>query len=83
MLIEHKHILVALSEELYERETLDSEEIDALIRKHGAEHLLPIKKESPPGTPYKPSGHAPSKTPKPEPEIGGGLGPGDMIPGPA
>ncbi|MBM3289786.1 MAG: ATP-dependent zinc metalloprotease FtsH, partial [Candidatus Hydrogenedentes bacterium] len=83
LLIEHKNILVALSEELYERETLDSEEIDAIFRKNGAEHLLPVKKESPPGTPYKPSNTAPDKKAKPEPEIGGSLGPGDMVPGPA
>ncbi|HAY05942.1 MAG TPA: cell division protein FtsH, partial [Hyphomonas sp.] len=83
ILIEHKNILIALSEELYERETLDAEEIEQIFLKNGAEHLLPVKKESPPPPPYKPSGKASEKKPTPEPEIGGGLGPGDMVPGPA
>ncbi|NUM53952.1 MAG: ATP-dependent metallopeptidase FtsH/Yme1/Tma family protein [Candidatus Hydrogenedentes bacterium] len=83
MLIEHKNILVALSEELYERETLDAEEIDDLFRKHGLGHLLPVKKESPPGTPPKGIEVAPDKKAAREPEVGGGLGPGDMVPGPA
>jgi cell division protease FtsH len=83
MLVEHKNILIALSEELFERETLDADEIDDLIRKHGGAHLLPAKKETPPGTPPKGIEIAPDKVPAPEPEIGGGLGPGDMIPGPA
>ncbi len=83
MLLEHKDILIALSEQLYERETLDAEEIDDLIRKHGGAQYLPPKKETPPGTPSKGIEIAPDKVPAPTPEVGGGLGPGDMIPGPA
>ncbi|MCC6793553.1 MAG: ATP-dependent zinc metalloprotease FtsH [Candidatus Hydrogenedentes bacterium] len=83
MLLEHKDILIALSEELFERETLDADEIDDLIRKHGGAHLLPPKKETPSGTPPKGIEIAPDKVPAPTPEVGGGLGPGDMIPGPA
>ena len=83
MLVEHKDILIALSEQLFERETLDAEEIDDLIRRHGGAQYLPPKKETPPGTPSKGIEIAPDKVPAPTPEVGGGLGPGDMIPGPA
>jgi len=83
VLIEHKNILVALSEELYERETLDADEIEQIFLKNGAEHLLPVKKESPPSTPYKPTGPKTGEACTPEPEVGGGMGPGDFIPGTA
>ena len=83
MLVEHKDVLIALSEELFERETLDSEEIDAILRRVGGEHLLPVKKESPPAPPQKPTAAAPEKKPAAEPDLGGGIGPGDFVPGTA
>ncbi|MFP4172752.1 MAG: ATP-dependent zinc metalloprotease FtsH [Candidatus Hydrogenedentota bacterium] len=45
MMLDHKEILVALAEALYERETLEAYEIDEIIRAHGGEHLLPPKPE--------------------------------------
>jgi cell division protease FtsH len=41
LLEKHENVLRAIADELYERETLESHEIDALIRKHGGEDLLP------------------------------------------
>jgi cell division protease FtsH len=51
MLQEHEQILRALAEALFERETLDAAEIDAIIRKHGGEDILaerPADKPKPP-----------------------------------
>ncbi len=49
ILIKHKDILVAMSEALYERETLDAVEIDDIIRDCGAGDLLPPEdKQDPP-----------------------------------
>jgi len=45
MIIENKHILTALAEALFERETLDASEIDAIIRENGGGHLLPKQEE--------------------------------------
>jgi len=39
----HRNILEALAHELVEREVLDGEEIDEIIRIHGGAHLLPVK----------------------------------------
>ncbi len=41
MMIDHKDILVALAEALYERETLEAHEIDEIITANGGKHLLP------------------------------------------
>ncbi|GMU92373.1 MAG: ATP-dependent zinc metalloprotease FtsH [Candidatus Hydrogenedentota bacterium] len=81
MLVEHRGLLEALSVELFERETLDAEEIDEIFRKQGLGHLLPPKKESPPPATYKPV-KSPEPKPSREPEIGG-VGPGEIVPGTA
>ncbi len=41
LLTKHEKVLHALAEALYERETLESEEIDAIIREHGGADILP------------------------------------------
>jgi cell division protease FtsH len=53
MLTEHTAILEAIAETLYERETLEAEEIDEIIRANGGEDLVPPPK--------------PKKTPTEEP----------------
>ena len=45
----HKGVLKAISEALVERETLEGEELDKVIRKHGGQDLLPKKDHEPPG----------------------------------
>jgi cell division protease FtsH len=83
MLIEHKDLLVAISEELLERETLDAEEIDDIIRKHGGAHLIPPPKQALPPPSAKPVEVAvPAKVKTREPEVGD-LGPGQIVPGTA
>ena len=44
MLIEHRTILDAITEELLERETLNGAELDAIIRANGGEGLIPPPK---------------------------------------
>ncbi len=84
MISENRNVLVAVAEELCERETLDADELDNLIRKHGGAHLL-TPKEKKPSAPRAPRGIV----------VGGearqdtgedGLGdaaPGDIVPGTA
>ncbi|MFP4502485.1 MAG: ATP-dependent zinc metalloprotease FtsH [Candidatus Hydrogenedentota bacterium] len=48
LLTEQEHILRALSEALYERETLSAEEVDEIIRAQGGGHLLPDKPQPEP-----------------------------------
>ncbi|MBX3179512.1 MAG: ATP-dependent zinc metalloprotease FtsH [Candidatus Hydrogenedentes bacterium] len=45
MLEEHIDVLKALAEALYERETLDAREVNAIIREVGGEHLIPADPE--------------------------------------
>ncbi len=47
MLRTHEPILRALAEALFDRETLEANEIDAIIREHGGADLLPVKKVEP------------------------------------
>ncbi|MBX7256472.1 MAG: ATP-dependent zinc metalloprotease FtsH [Candidatus Hydrogenedentes bacterium] len=83
MLQEHKDILTAIAEELIEKETLDADEIDDIIRKHGGDHLLPPPKEqTPPSPPKLPAQTTSTKVLPAEPEVGD-LGPGQIVPGTA
>ncbi len=45
LLSEHRVVLNAMSEALYEKETLEAKEIDDIIREYGGDHLLPAHKE--------------------------------------
>jgi cell division protease FtsH len=81
MLIEHKNILVALSEELYERETLEGKEIDEIIRANGGSDLLPP--EDHPKPPVQQTAEDPiantSEEEKKDDDIKG-IPPGDIVP---
>jgi cell division protease FtsH len=85
ILTEHKDLLIALSEALYERETLDQKDIIEIIKKHGKEHIIPEprKKIEPPKKPQQPptvvgpSGAANPGQDIPDPLPGGG----DLTPG--
>ncbi|MCC6695081.1 MAG: ATP-dependent zinc metalloprotease FtsH [Candidatus Hydrogenedentes bacterium] len=82
-MVEHRELLVAISEELFERETLDAEEIDEIIRKNGGAHLIPPKKETPPPPPpAMPVEATTTKAQTDEPDLGD-MGPGEMVPGTA
>ena len=82
-MIEHREILVAISEELFERETLDAEEIDDIIRKHGGGDLIPPKKENPPSPPPARPLDATTTDAKADESNLGDMGPGEMVPGTA
>ena len=59
IMTEHQDILVAIAEELCERETLDAEELDAIIREHGGGDLLPRQPVAQPPAPPEPEEGAP------------------------
>jgi cell division protease FtsH len=81
MITENKSVLVAVAEELCERETLDAEELDDLIRKAGGGHLLPPK-EKKPVSPLAPKGIVVGGDIMPEAGISDAA-PGDIVPGTA
>ncbi|MBP8129713.1 MAG: ATP-dependent zinc metalloprotease FtsH [Candidatus Hydrogenedentes bacterium] len=76
---QHRNILDALAEALFERETLEAEEIDAIIRAHGGADLLPEKpkKEESFPAPAKPRRHKESGE---APEEVKAIPPGDIVP---
>ena len=81
----YKNILQAIAEALYEKETLDLNEIDEIIRRNGGEHLIPTPPEEKVTPP--PSKVVNASTP---PQVDGtsekpGITalPGDFIPGTA
>jgi cell division protease FtsH len=82
LLEKHRPVLDALSDALYERETLDADEIDAIIEQVGGPGLLPPKpeKKDRPSSP-PPIDMAPSATPAKEP--GGFPIPPGIAPDPA
>ncbi|MBI4558103.1 MAG: AAA family ATPase, partial [Candidatus Hydrogenedentes bacterium] len=85
VIVKYRHVLTAIAEELYERETLEANEIDEIIRLHGGAELLPTvaPHEKEPPTHRKPKGTvAPKPTAKDEPAIGD-IGPGEIVPGTA
>ncbi|MFO7775946.1 MAG: ATP-dependent zinc metalloprotease FtsH [Candidatus Hydrogenedentota bacterium] len=81
MMLDHKEILVALAEALYERETLEAYEIDEIIRAHGGEHLLPPKPEREQVVPGKEEGAvSPSPGSAMDEDDASGMEPGDPVP---
>jgi len=85
LLQKHKNILVAVAEALYERETLEMREIDAIIRENGGADLLPPPKEDTPEEPPAQGGQvAEAEVPADEAEDETrDLPPGDIVPGTA
>ena len=85
MIAGNREVLVAVAEDLCERETLEAEELDALIRKAGGAHLLAQKEQKP--TPRKPKGVVVGGDPRPglqdEGENIGEAPAGDVVPGTA
>ncbi len=82
MLTRHKDLLTAIAEELFERETLDADEIDDIIRRSGGADLIPPPPEpAPPQEPApKPAAAPPPSVPADVPDIGK-LKPGEIVPG--
>jgi cell division protease FtsH len=85
---EHREILDALAQELVERETLEAEDIDDIIRKSGGEDLVPPPPEK--KKPEEPSEPVPVEVDEPVQETVPGLGEakpqpgtGDVVPGTA
>ncbi len=82
LLTQHKDLLTAIAEELFERETLDADEIDDIIRRHGGADLIP-----PPPEPAPPQEPAPKPAAAPPPSVSadvpdiGKLKPGEIVPG--
>ena len=82
LMTKHKDILLAISEALVERETLEGDELDKIIRKHGGQDLLPRKDREPPAGP-RPSRAVVAEQPRDEEEPdSGGLQPGPETPVP-
>ena len=79
MLQEHEKVLRALAEALFERETLDAAEIDAIIRENGGSEILT---ERPPDKPQPPRRPKNVQAPDAAPEKWEDL-PGDVAPGTA
>ena len=84
ILTEHKDLLIALSEALFERETLSRDEVFDIIKKHGKEHIIPeprkkidTPKPKPPSAPAVPQAIAEPERDNPIP----GMPPGDFTPG--
>jgi cell division protease FtsH len=82
-LLEHKDLLIALSEALYERETLSRDEVFDIIKKHGKEHIIPQprKKLETPKPKLPPASPSAEPTQVAEPEAPTNLGGGDLTPG--
>jgi len=83
ILTEHKDLLIALSEALFERETLSREEIFDIIKKHGKEHIIPEprKKLDIPKPKIPPAAPASEPVVTAEHESPTNLGGGDLTPG--
>jgi cell division protease FtsH len=81
LLIKHKKILVALAEALFEKETLEASEIDAIIVREGGKDLLPARPR--PAPVKEPIVSAPDHPPVPEADSGSGAGSAEPLPGPA
>jgi cell division protease FtsH len=84
MLVKHRAVLDALAEALYEKETLEADEIDAIIERVGGPGLVtprPDKKDRPKPPPID---AAPAPRPQPASEPNSfGLPPGNIAPDPA
>ncbi len=82
LMTKHKHILLAISEALVERETLEGDELDEIIRKHGGQDLLPRKDREPPAGPRPARAVVPEQPRDEEEPDSGGLQPGPEAPVP-
>jgi len=84
MLLKHEPVLRALAEALYDKETLDTHEIDAIIREHGGANVIPPrpKDETRPKRPRVEVDLPGRPSAEGKPEVGGLPG-GDPLPGPA
>jgi len=82
LVLKHRPVLDALAQELYEKETLEADEIDDIIRSNGGQDLVP---PPPPKEPKPRDPLAPIPIPvAPERAPGRGLAqPGDVVPGTA
>ncbi|MBZ0259618.1 MAG: cell division protein FtsH, partial [Hyphomicrobiales bacterium] len=79
---EHKEILIAIAEELFERETLDTEEIDEIIRGAGGKDLMPLRGPKKNVPPTRKNIVAPRPGTE-EPDVDVGTGGGEPVPGTA
>jgi cell division protease FtsH len=84
IIVEHKDILTALAEDLMERETLECEEIDEIIRNSGGANLMPTRPKPPEEKPKLVPLKVPVAQPvgKVSPEVED-LPPGEVVPGTA
>ena len=81
IMIDHKPVLVALAEALYEKETLEAAEIDEIIRKTGGEDLLPPRQETKKETAvHKPEGVVVAPPPSESETDVGGAEPDGAVP---
>ncbi|HOJ33761.1 MAG TPA: ATP-dependent zinc metalloprotease FtsH [Candidatus Hydrogenedentes bacterium] len=85
LLEKHKPILVAIAEKLYERETLEAEELDAIIREYGGEELIVRSRtpKPPHSKPVGPSEEQRARAAAAEPEVGGMRPDTNPVPGTA
>ncbi len=79
IVLEHRTVLDAIAEALVERETLEADELDTIIREHGGEDLIPARPEPTP-EPVPPEEVATPKPVRPdEPELGD-VAPPEILP---
>ena len=85
MLEKHRNVLVAIGEALVEKETLEAEELDTIIREHGGEELIAhTRKPKPPQPkPAEPGESRRSRVADAEPEMGSIKPDTDPVPGTA
>ena len=83
MVMEHRNLLDAIAEDLMERETMEGERLDEIIRANGGAHLVPEppEKKEPIRRPVQPEARPEAATSE-EPDMGD-TPPGDIVPGTA
>ena len=79
IVLEHREVLDAIAEALVERETLEAGELDAIIREHGGEDLVPPRTEPAPEPPPPRKTAAPRPVRPDEPEVGD-VAPPEILP---
>ena len=81
MLSQHRPILDALAEALHERETLEADEIEAIIREHGGAHLLHAKPKQEEPEPAKEPAKPAEERPRAQEDTGiKGIPPSRIVP---
>ena len=83
LVTKHTDILIALANELMERETLEAEEIDDIIRQHGGADLIPPpppKDDAEPQAETTEDASAPAAASEETPDSRGAVQPGDVVP---